>query len=79
MLERQLGAPLFVRDRRHVALTPVGAALLPEARRVLDAAAGAGRVVEAAKTGQRASLVVGMSTSPGRGLLPAVRSRFAAR
>jgi DNA-binding transcriptional LysR family regulator len=35
-LERDLGAPLFVRDRRSVALTPVGAALLPDVRALLE-------------------------------------------
>ncbi|MEU8873771.1 LysR family transcriptional regulator [Streptomyces javensis] len=77
MLERQLGAPLFVRDGRSVRLTPVGAALLPHAQQVLAAWDAARDAVEQAKAGQRAALVVGMSTSPGRGgLLPGIRSRF---
>ena len=37
-LERELGTQLFVRDRRHVELTPAGAQLLNDAREVLDAA-----------------------------------------
>ncbi|XVS67337.1 LysR family transcriptional regulator [Actinosynnema sp. CA-299493] len=37
-LERDLGVPLFARDRRTVALTATGAALLPEARALLDRA-----------------------------------------
>jgi DNA-binding transcriptional LysR family regulator len=37
-LEREVGAPLFVRDSRHVRLTPAGVALLPAARRALGAA-----------------------------------------
>jgi DNA-binding transcriptional LysR family regulator len=79
MLERQLGAPLFERDRHGVSLTPVGAALLPHARRVLAGWDAAWAAAERAKTRQRATLVVGMSTSPGRGgLLPAIRSRFTA-
>jgi DNA-binding transcriptional LysR family regulator len=79
MLERQLGAPLFERDRQGVALTPVGAALLPHARQVLAAWDGAWEAAQQAKSQQRATLVVGMSTSPGRGgLLPAIRSRFTA-
>ncbi|HEX4814586.1 MAG TPA: LysR substrate-binding domain-containing protein [Nonomuraea sp.] len=77
MLERQLGAPLFERDRQGVRLTPVGAALMPHACRVLAAWDAAWEAVEAAKAGQRATLLVGMSTSPGRGgLLPSIRSRF---
>ncbi|MEU8900007.1 LysR substrate-binding domain-containing protein [Nocardia sp. NPDC048505] len=78
MLEKHLSAPLFVRDGRSVALTPVGEALLPQARRVLDAWAAAEAAVAAAMSAQAATLTVGISTSPGRGLLPAVRSRFAA-
>ncbi|SEN54483.1 DNA-binding transcriptional regulator, LysR family [Actinacidiphila rubida] len=78
-LERQLGTPLFVRDRHGVALTAAGTALLPHARRVLEAWDAARGAVEEAKAAQRSTLVVGMSTSPGRGgLLPAVRSRFTA-
>jgi DNA-binding transcriptional LysR family regulator len=78
-LERQLGADLLVRDRHGVTLTPAGAALLPYARGVLGAWDQAWAAVEAAKAEQRSTLVVGMSTSPGRGgLLPAIRSRFTA-
>ncbi|MFI5608699.1 LysR family transcriptional regulator [Amycolatopsis sp. NPDC051903] len=77
MLERQLGAALFERDRRTVRLTPVGEALLPHARRVLAEWDAAHEAVVRAKAEQRETLVVGMSTSPGRGgLLPGVRSRF---
>lgn len=76
-LERQLGAPLFVRDRSGVRLTEVGTALLPHARAVLDAWAGAEEAVRAARADAEATLVIGMATSPGRGgLLPAIRSRF---
>lgn len=79
MLERQLGAPLFERDRRSVALTPVGEALLPHARKVLSDWEIGKRAMDEAKAAQTATLSVGMSTSPGRGLLPAIRSRFIAR
>jgi DNA-binding transcriptional LysR family regulator len=79
MLERQLGAPLFDRDRQGMRLTPVGTALLPHARRVLAAWDQGWEAAERAKCQQRATLVAGMSTSPGRGgLLPAIRSRFTA-
>ncbi|SDK50063.1 LysR family transcriptional regulator [Streptomyces indicus] len=76
-LERQLGAELFERGPQGVRLTPVGVALLPHARRVLEAWGAGEAAVEAAKVKQRATLVVGMSHSPARGgLRPAIRSRF---
>ncbi|ANP54836.1 DNA-binding transcriptional LysR family regulator [Streptomyces griseochromogenes] len=79
VLERQLGAELLRRDRHGVALTAAGEALLPHAREVLAAWEAGAAAVEAAKAAQRSTLVVGMSTSPGRGgLLPAIRSRFTA-
>jgi DNA-binding transcriptional LysR family regulator len=79
MLERQLGAELFDRGGPQVALTPVGAALLPHARRVLAAWDEAWQAAEQAKSKQRATLLVGMSNSPVRGgMLPAIRSRFTA-
>jgi DNA-binding transcriptional LysR family regulator len=79
MLERQLGAPLFDRDRRGVRLTPVGQALLPHARAALAEWDRGWAAAEEVRSSQRATLVAGMSTSPGRGgLLPAIRSRFTA-
>jgi DNA-binding transcriptional LysR family regulator len=79
ILERQLGAPLFDRHRRGVQLTPVGQALLPHAREVLAAWDRGWAEAEQVRSSQRATLVAGMSTSPGRGgLLPAIRSRFTA-
>ncbi|MEV6755147.1 LysR family transcriptional regulator [Streptomyces sp. NPDC051214] len=76
-LERQLGADLFVRESRGVRLTRAGAALLPYAQQVLEHWRSAVGAVEHAKTEERATLRVGMSTRPARGgLLPAVRSRF---
>jgi DNA-binding transcriptional LysR family regulator len=79
MLERQLGAELFERGGPGVALTPVGVALLPHARRVLAEWDQAWQAAEQAKGRQRATLLVGMSTSLVRGgLMPAIRSRFTA-
>ncbi|MCL7428560.1 LysR family transcriptional regulator [Streptomyces sp. YS415] len=78
-LERQLGMALFHRGPGGVTLTPAGTALLPHARRVLDAWADGAAALEAVRAAARGTLVVGMSTSPGRGgLLPAIRSRFTA-
>ncbi|MGW4871726.1 LysR family transcriptional regulator [Streptomyces chartreusis] len=78
-LERLLGVELFRRDPQGVTLTEAGEALLPHARRVLDAWSEGSAALEAARVAARSTLVVGMSTSPGRGgLLPAIRSRFTA-
>lgn len=79
LLERTLGAELFVRDRRAVRLTEAGQALLPHARRMLELWDAAQAALAEVAAAQGARLVIGMSTSPGRGgLLPAIRSRFAA-
>jgi len=45
-LERDLGGPLFVRTTRRVELTEAGEALLPAARRVMEAAATARDAVD---------------------------------
>jgi DNA-binding transcriptional LysR family regulator len=59
-LERELGAPLFVRTTRRVELTDAGTALLPDARRTL-AAADAARARVAAVTGlQTGKVTVGI-------------------
>ncbi|AEN11639.1 MULTISPECIES: LysR family transcriptional regulator [unclassified Streptomyces] len=79
MLEKQLDAELFERDRRTVRLTAVGQALLPHAQVVLAAWEAAEAAVGEAKAAERATLTIGMSTSPGRGLLPALRARLTAR
>lgn len=76
-LEGLLRVQLFERNRRAVELTPVGAALLPHARSVLEAWSIAEQELAAAAERHRSTLVVGISTGLGRGLLPAVRARLA--
>jgi DNA-binding transcriptional LysR family regulator len=77
VLERALGTPLFERRGREVRLTSAGEALLPRARQVLAEWEAAEDAVEQAKETHEATVVIGMSTSPGRcGLLAAIRSRF---
>jgi DNA-binding transcriptional LysR family regulator len=78
-LETHLRAPLFIRDRRAVTLTAAGTALLPHARAVLEAWKQAESAFATATANQRATVVIGISTGLGRGLLPAVRARLAER
>ncbi|MFI7697759.1 LysR family transcriptional regulator [Nonomuraea sp. NPDC049480] len=69
-LELSMRAKLFERDRRTVALTAAGAALLPEARRIIEQWEGAQRAVAAAREDR--ILVVGFQTRIGRGLVPSI-------
>jgi DNA-binding transcriptional LysR family regulator len=75
-LEAELGARLLERTKRHVAMTPAGAVLLEEARRLL---AQADRVVDAvhrAARGKTGRLAVGFVGSATYGLLPEILRRF---
>lgn len=58
-LERELGAPLFVRSTRHVELTEVGRAVLVDARRALAGAAAARDAAAAVRGLLRGTVVVG--------------------
>jgi DNA-binding transcriptional LysR family regulator len=73
-LERQVGSDLFTRGRDGMTLTKSGEGLLPHARRIVDDWQGAKAAL--ARAGD-CTLVLGMQTSPGRGLLRAVRARLA--
>ena len=66
-LERELGAPLFLRTTRRVELTESGGAVLTEARRTLAAAAATRAAVPAVHALARGSLRVG--GIPTQGLL----------
>jgi DNA-binding transcriptional LysR family regulator len=77
-LERELGAPLFVRSTRRVELTEVGVAVLAEARRAL---AGASAALDAAAAVQgllRGSLAVGSEQCIAGVDVPATLARFRA-
>jgi DNA-binding transcriptional LysR family regulator len=62
-LERELGADLFTRNSKQVALTPAGRALLPRARETLDAARAAKDAVYQIKGILRGTVTVGTLTS----------------
>ncbi|XLZ70017.1 LysR family transcriptional regulator [Massilia sp. SR12] len=69
-LEQLLGAPLFERNRRGVTLTAAGAALLPEAQRLLQQAAGLPELVQRAATGASGRLSLAFVSSADYSVLP---------
>lgn len=75
-LEQQLRVTLIVRDKRGIGLTAAGAALLPQARALLEQWSEARRIVGEAAAAENSVLTAGMSTSVGRGLLSAAREAF---
>ena len=74
--EDEVGARLFDRSRRGVALTDVGAVLLPHARRVLAEAARAEAAVRVAAEGRAGALRVGYEAPVMRDGLPAALRAF---
>jgi len=79
LLERELGAALFVRARGGVTLTEAGAALLPVARRVLADLDGARREVQEITQLRRGRVRVGGTPSLCQGVLAEVLRAFAQR
>jgi DNA-binding transcriptional LysR family regulator len=77
-LEAELGTPLFVRSRRHVALTAAGAALLPHARRALQAAEQGVEAARRAARGETGRIALGFVGSAMAGPLPAILRAFRA-
>lgn len=69
-LEELLGAALFLRSRRAVALTPAGAALLPEARRMLAQSAELPELVRRAAAGESGRLALAFVSSADYSVLP---------
>lgn len=74
--EQELGFPLFERSRRHVALTPAGAGLLPEARRTLAQAERTVHIAERLRRGAHGQLRIGFVGSATYGALPSAVSTF---
>lgn len=78
-LERTLGAELFDRSRREIALTAAGEALLTEARRLLVQVDQALRAAQQAGAGDVGRLTVGFVPSASNAALPAYVRAFRAR
>jgi DNA-binding transcriptional LysR family regulator len=69
-LERRLGAALFARTRRSVALTPVGAALVEPVRQLLRQAAALPTLARSASAGEVGRIRLGFVSTVGFGPLP---------
>lgn len=75
-LEAQIGAALFIRTRRSVALTPAGHALLPEAMRVLQQVAALPALAQRAASGASGSLSIGFVSIADYSVLPTMLREF---
>jgi len=78
-LETELGAPLFHRMKRHVALTEAGKTFLPHARAVLQRVDEARLEVQELSGLRRGTLAVGAPPSVGTHLLPRALAAFSSR
>lgn len=77
--EEQLGAELFVRNRRGVTLSAPGSALLPEARRLLADAAALPELVRRAAEGESGSLALSFVSSADYSMLPPFLRKYRTR
>jgi DNA-binding transcriptional LysR family regulator len=77
-LEQSLGTALFTRTKRHVALTPAGIALLPEAQHILLQAAALPLLAQRAASGNAGRLSLSFISSADYSILPPLLQRFRA-
>ncbi|MBE3637336.1 LysR family transcriptional regulator [Mangrovicoccus algicola] len=75
-LERRLGAPLFARTRRSVALTPFGAAWLPQVQAALAAVEALEPAAERILGGQSGRLELSFVSTADYSILPRLVHRF---
>ncbi|CAB3782632.1 LysR family transcriptional regulator [Paraburkholderia fynbosensis] len=78
-LEQTLGVELFARTKRSVELTPVGADLLPEVRRLLASAEGLRPLAQSLARGEAGMLSLAFVSTADYGLLPPLLRDFGAR
>jgi len=78
-LEREVGAPLFLRQGRSVRLTDAGQALLRHAERILEEEEAGRRAVREVIGMQRGRLVVWTLPTPGQHLLPPLLAAYRRR
>lgn len=75
-LEERIGVPLFLRDRRGMVLTPAGASLLADARRILGLLGQATERTQRSGRGETGRLDVGLYGSGVFGVMPQLLARF---
>ncbi len=75
-LEAQLGAQLFARTTRHIALSGAGQALLPEAKRLLAQAQALPDLVQAAALGKTGELALAFISVADYSVLPPALRQF---
>jgi DNA-binding transcriptional LysR family regulator len=78
-LEAALGTSLFARTKRSVALTPAGAALLPEARRILQQAGALPDLARRAASGESGLLSLSFVSTADYSVLPPLLREFRER
>ena len=78
-LEDTLGVELFARTKRSVELTPVGADLLPEVRRLLASAEGLRPLAQSLARGEAGVLSLAFVSTADYGLLPPLLREFGTR
>src|SRR4051812_37908975 len=69
-LEAGLGTPLFVRTKRSVRLSAAGAALLPEAQRLLEQAEALRDHAQGLSQGKSGRIALGCITTAAHNVLP---------
>ncbi|AZI66076.1 LysR family transcriptional regulator (plasmid) [Rhodococcus qingshengii] len=75
-LEHSLGTALFIRDSRHVALTPAGARLLEGSRQLLSDAERIASLTRQVGRSARSNLVIGFQANAAAELTPDILSAF---
>ncbi len=76
-LEREVGAPLFVRTKRSVALTPFGAEWLTHVRTVLDRVNALPEVAQRLRDGTTGRLAISFVSTADYNILPTLVRRYA--
>ena len=76
-LEREVGAPLFVRTKRSVALTPFGAQWLIHVRTVLDEVSALPGIAKRLREGTAGHLAISFVSTADYSILPALVRRYA--